>query len=95
MTLPSNIPVLPILPSEEVIDAGQVALLLGLSKQTVRRYLYQPRFHHLVPPGCFRSSSSNKLLWFRTEVLDWPATKRAVAARREAPVAADAAGGGT
>lgn len=55
-------------PSEDFIDAGEVAAILGISKPTLLSD--RCRAPQKVPP-CYRVPGRRGLLWLRHEVIAW------------------------
>ncbi len=64
-----------------VIGVKELSTVTGLSSQSIRLYMCQPKWRHLAPPGAFKRPGSKKWCWWLGDVLAWLASgKRAPAA---------------
>lgn len=60
------------------IGVKELSTVTGLSCQSIRLYMCQPKWRHLAPPGAFKRPGSKKWCWWLGDVLAWLASgKRA------------------
>lgn len=67
------------------IGVKELSIVTGLSSQSIRLYMCQPKWRHLAPPGAFKRPGSKNWCWWLSDVLAWLASGRRAPAAEQPP----------